>query len=54
MSASATIEDAAQDRRRARQLDEFHDPDLRFRVGFDVTLRGPEVHVSGQHLHVPE
>src|SRR4249920_620988 len=34
--------------------DEFDDPDLRFRVCFDVTLRGPKVRVPGQHLDVAE
>ena len=36
------------------QLNQVHDPDLRFRVGFDVTLRGPKVRVPGQHLDIPE
>jgi hypothetical protein len=34
-------------------LNEFDDPDLRFRVRFDVALRGPKVRVTGQHLGHP-
>jgi hypothetical protein len=36
-----------------RQSDEFDDPDLRFRVGLDVTLRRPKVRVPSQHLDIP-
>ena len=35
-------------------LNQLHDSDLRFRVGFDVTLRGPKVRVPSQHLDIPE
>ena len=35
-------------------LNQFHNPDLRFRVGFDVALRGPKDRVPGQHLDIPE
>src|ERR1700723_2195448 len=37
-----------------RRSYKFDDPDLSFRVGFDVTLRGPKVRVTGQHLDVTE
>jgi hypothetical protein len=37
-----------------RRSDEFDDSNLRFGVGFDVTLRGPKVRVPGQHLDVTE
>jgi hypothetical protein len=36
-----------QDRSSFRRSDEFDDPDLRFRVGFDVPLRRPKVRVPG-------
>jgi hypothetical protein len=38
----------------SRWLNQFHDPDLRFRVGLDVSLAGSKVGVSGKQLHVPE
>jgi hypothetical protein len=35
-------------------LDELNDPGMSFRVLVDVSLRGPEVAVTGQHLAVRE
>jgi hypothetical protein len=35
-------------------LDQFNDPHLRLRVSVDVPLRGPEVGVPRQYLHVPK
>jgi hypothetical protein len=32
----------------------LHDPVLCFRVGLEVSLRGSEVCMSGQYLHVPQ
>ena len=54
MSVSLSGADFVQASLTRRRSDEFDDPDLRFRVGFYVTLRGPEVRVPGQHLDVTE
>ena len=54
MSVSPSGADFVQAFLASRRSDEFDDPDLRFRVSFDVTLRGPKVRVSGQHLDIPE
>jgi hypothetical protein len=39
---------------RAGGLNQFHDPNLRIRVGLDVALGGAKVRVSRKHLNVPE
>src|ERR1700722_17615772 len=54
MSVNPSGTDFVQATLTPRRSDEFHDPDLRFRVGFDVALRGPKVSVSSQHLDVTE
>ena len=54
MSVSPSGADLVQASLACRRSDEFDDPDLRFRVGFDVTLRGPKVRVPRQHLDIPE
>ena len=54
MSVNPSGTDFVQATLTPRRSDEFHDPDLRFRVGFDVTLRGPKVRVPSQHLDVTE
>ena len=54
MSVSLSGVDFVQASLTRSRSDEFDDPDLRFRVGFDVALRGPKVRVPGQHLDVAE
>ena len=54
MSVSPSRADFVQASLTRSRSDEFDNPDLRFRVGFDVTLRGPKVRVPSQHLDVTE
>jgi hypothetical protein len=35
-------------------LNKIHDPNLRLRTGFDVSLGGAEIGVPGQHLDISE
>jgi hypothetical protein len=47
MSVSLSGADFVQTSLTRRRSDEFDDPDLRFRVSFDVALRGSKVRVPG-------